>query len=211
MTFLPIWLRPALALALLFTLLTLLIRAQPYDDRAGRALASPGCAAPCFMRIRPGVNTMPEAVYLLTAHEWVASRFEDFPSQIRFSITFGAGLPRTLVHWRWSDARPDWIAEQPGTLLLEDREFLSIGVETRLRVGEVLLAFGRPDHEQLMASSGPAGRQFEYAGWYEGAGLLILAEGRCPPRGFYDLPVTIAFRRDAPGLDGSFTRGEVCR
>lgn len=53
-------LKLALLITVLFTMLMLLIHAQPYDDMELRAFLTPpdGCPAPCFMGIQPGLTTL---------------------------------------------------------------------------------------------------------------------------------------------------------
>jgi hypothetical protein len=64
----------ALVITTLCTLTLAAIRAQPYDDSELRAFLLPpeGCAAPCFMGIRPGVTTGDEAIAILERTGWIA-------------------------------------------------------------------------------------------------------------------------------------------
>ncbi len=84
-------LRLALIPLVLFTLVLLLIRLQPYDDRDLRQLLLPdGCPMPCSMGIRPGVTTMDEAFGILKANSWIAE------------LRQNAGT----IQWAWSDLSP---------------------------------------------------------------------------------------------------------
>ena len=202
-----LWLRLTLLFMLLLALPIFIMRAQPYTDRADD-LAPADCTAPCFMGIRPGRTSMSQAYYLLAGHAWVANTAEQFPSLVREASLFGAGIPRTIVRWRWDRGLPDWInSTAPGTVTLENYDVLNIAIDTHLALGEVLLAFGEPDESRYV----PTDSGFSYSGWYAAEGLLIRAEGPCPLWGRYGLPVQVSFLPQPPRLpDDSVPRTRVC-
>ncbi len=85
------YLRLVLSPLVIFIALTLLIRAQPYDDRELRQLLLPaGCPAPCFMGIRPGETSMEEALTILKSNQWIGD------------IRTHTGS----IEWTWSDSSP---------------------------------------------------------------------------------------------------------
>lgn len=167
---------------------------------------------PCLMTIRPGITTLNEAYYKLGAHVWVASSEDDFPSVVRQAVFFNATLPRTIIDWRWNITLPEWINEaQRGTLTVEDQEVLDVTIHTHLSLGEVMLAFGDPDESRFIISNNLLGEGFEYSAWYENERVLIRIEGVCPVRHYYDFPVRILFRPNAPDLSESMAKKSVCK
>lgn len=195
------WLKLAVGLVLILAGFILAIRSQPYQDRVRPALAQLLCAAPCFMGIRPGVTSLQAAVAMLAAHEWVDKSMDEFPSLVRDAVLFGAGIPRTLIDWRWTDAPPAWINQaQPGILTVEDQAVLNIRIPTHFSLGEILLALGQPDQEQFSAAP-----QFQYNAWYARENLLISAESGCPNWHYYALPVQIRFLSTTPYLETTRT------
>jgi hypothetical protein len=205
-----------LKLAILLTIIVatpiFVLRALPYSDRAVAALIQENCPAPCFMRIRPGMTTMQEAVYYLQSHPWVANGRDGFSSQVRSAVFYDAGLPRTIIDVRWTEGAPQWIdGTQRGAVLVEDRDVLDIAVGTHLSLGEIVLAFGDPDESWFLASNSPSGRRFEYIAWYETERMLVSAEGLCPTRRYYTFPVRIRFRPASPGHSESASKASVCR
>lgn len=206
------WLKPAILLSVLFALPIFFIRSLPYNDRASQALIQEGCPAPCFLGIRPGESTMQFAFYTLDAHDWVATRAENFPSQVQQAVFYDAAVPRIHIEWRWTKALPAWVNEaQNGSLTLEDRGVRDITIDTRLLLGEVVLAFGEPDEAWFVTSASSMGRQFLYSAWYAGEGMLITTEGLCPAWHAYTAPVKILFRPDTPKLSEGVSKTSVCR
>ncbi len=208
---LKLWYPFALALIVVFALPILVIRTQPFEDRAAHALTQADCPAPCFMGIRPGFTTMQEAVYGLEAHEWVSTRVEEMPGHVQAAVYFDAGVPRTFIQWRWSTDLPAWIdAAQRGGLTLEDRQVQDVLVNTHLRLGEIVLAFGDPDETWISVFTRDFRRRFEYTAWYASEGLLVLATGTCPTRHYFDLPVSIRFRPNAPRVTEGYMPSAAC-
>jgi hypothetical protein len=204
--------RVAILLAVVFALPLFAIRALPYHDLVNAALVFENCSPPCFLGIRPGVTTMPEAVSLIGAHDWVANGPDDFPSFIKDAIRHGAVIPRTVIEWRWNETVPEWIdGVQRGTVTVEDTDVLNVSIETRLSLGEIVLAFGDPDESWYIASNSANGRRFEYIAWYALERMLITTEGSCPMWHYYNYPVRILFRPEPPGTSESVSKASVCR
>jgi hypothetical protein len=205
-------LKRTILLTMIFAPPILLIRALPYDDRAIHVVSQQNCSAPCFMGIRPGTTTMEGAVHILAAHDWVASSTDDFPALVREAIFFGAAVPRTIIDWRWSEGVPEWIdGTQDGAMLVENREVLDLIIQTRLSLGEIILALGNPDASWFVASNTSSGRRFEYSAWYASDGMLVTTEAWCPMQHYYYLPVRIIFRSDSPGPIEAVPQESVCR
>ena len=195
-------------LLVLWMLPVLLIRAQPYDDRANRALVQENCTMPCFLHIRPGMTTMSDAVSLVGGHEWVANGPLGFPALIRDAVQFGSVVPRTMIDLRWTENLPEWIDEtQNGTLSVEDQRVLGLMINTRLSVGEIFLAFGEPDAAWY---SSAGSQQFAYSAWYARPGVFVTGQGMCPTRRYYDFNVQVVFRPDTPQVFQPVPKQAVC-
>jgi hypothetical protein len=204
--------RLATLMTLILTLPILVIRAGHFENRATSGLVQENCLAPCFMGIRPGWTSMRDTYYLLAAHDWVANSAQEFPSLLRESSLIGAGIPRTMVRWRWSAQQPDWIDEAvQGAVILQDRDVLSIHIETSLLLGEIILAFGHPDEWRVVRSDSQGGQSFDYTAWYAREGLLIRAEGICPSWQRYHRPVRIIVSAQRPVIPHDILQETICR
>jgi hypothetical protein len=128
----------ALLNGVIFAVVLLLIRAQPYDDHALRALLMPeDCEMPCFMGIRPGVTMVDEAVRLLQANAWVSSVEQDGTVDIR---------------WTWSGLQPRFILDsKPGylTIAADRQRIAKVTLNTTLVVGDFWLMWGAPTAHEL--------------------------------------------------------------
>ena len=194
------WLIPVIALTLICALPILVIRAQPYDDRAMLELLPPDCPAPCLMGIRPGVHSLSAGVYFLEAHDWVATRLEDMPSVVRLSVFYESGIPRTDIRWRWETNIPTWInATERGTLTVENFDVKMLTIDTYLTVGDIALALGDPD-AVWYTDTDVSERRFEYSAWYASQQMLIKAQGVCPLRHVYHFPVRVRLYAAPPRL-----------
>jgi hypothetical protein len=152
------------------------------------------------MGIRPGVTTMREAVSMLPANAWVANGPDEFPALVRNAIYFDAVVPRTIISWRWSADLPPWInPAERGSLTVEDWNVLDVMVDTRLLMGDILLAFGQPDVAHFITAGSRSGRwPFEYAAWYADQGMLVTAQGLCAAQRDFFLPVRVFFQPNPP-------------
>jgi hypothetical protein len=207
---LQFFLKPALLLTLIFALPIVAIRAQPYEDRVTPILIDDDCPSPCFMGIRPGVTTMRESAEILDAHAWVANGQSDFPKELRDAPFFDAVLRKTVINWRWSPSRPAWIVgDQRGSMTIQDARVLDIGIATHFRLGEIFLAFNNPT--EVYFSTSKDGQRFQYAGWYEQQGIVVITQGNCPLANAYYFPVQMIFVHDYPQLSVGLARTSVCR
>ncbi len=125
----------------LFTFALLLIRVQPYDDHELRQLLlSDGCAAPCFMGIRPGVTTQEEAIQLLVA----SNRLEIEPSNLNSDNTASP----ILFQWNGKQSHLiDGIA--PLTLTFQNTKPKTVAqitfqLQSTITLGDLYLILGKP-------------------------------------------------------------------
>ncbi|MEP6988388.1 MAG: hypothetical protein ABI970_22480 [Chloroflexota bacterium] len=149
---------------LIFTVMLLVIHAQPYDDHELRNVLLPeGCPAPCFMGIRPGVTKMASAITLLEGNEWVETIEKTF----------------TSISWDWSNRIPDGFKEGiPGSLEIRNNNVNNILVTTNYSLGDIRLALGLPDLETIVATS--RSKYLLYTAFYNQYGLLVQRYFACP-------------------------------
>jgi len=131
-------LRPALLLLAGLTAAIGLIRARPFqaDDIYTFLQAPEGCPAPCWQGIRPDATDMDTARRLLRAHPWVAYVDDHF---------YGNSDNGWLT-WHWSGAQPPLnMRSGDDRLGVSISTIKSISIETRIRYGDLWLAFGASD------------------------------------------------------------------
>ncbi len=193
-------LKPALSLSGLLLLPILLLHIQRFDDPALRGLlrAPEGCAAPCFMAIRPGVTSEEEALRLLADHRWVGQMTNQPP--VSYQI---AQVPINLnPSWFWSAARPAGIdGQSQGVLGIRNARVDYFEIGTLFRYGELRLLLGEPDEEQAWTWTDNAQQVFKYAAWFASAQVEAIVKGVCPARRLAFYPVVIRLRSDAPDMD----------
>ncbi|MBI5667629.1 MAG: hypothetical protein HZC41_06440 [Chloroflexi bacterium] len=131
-------LRLALALVIGFTITVGLIRARPYDGSAIRQflLPPPGCPAPCWQGIRPGITNTDAVLRLLRDNPWVES------IQPQFYLGYGNGW----ITWQWNGSQPPLTARSgQDSVGIYYSTVQNISIMTRIRYGDLLLALGGPD------------------------------------------------------------------
>lgn len=184
-------------LLVLFTLLLGAIIGQPRPadaDLQAFLLAPHGCAAPCWLGIRPGVTTMDEALQILKAHPWVK----------RVVV-----LDRHLAHyvyWEWSDQAPAYVydpaRQSPPMLGVAGGVIQYISLMTGLSFGEVWALWGQPEGGgfNVINNSSPLMTLISrpntvHAAVYFGGQVFVQTQVFCPitPRVFWDAPVSIIF------------------
>lgn len=178
----------------------LLIRAQPYDHQAMRALLSPpqNCPAPCFIGIRPGQTRAEDALAILQAHSWVVDVREVFGSMKPEVIDYQLPPVLSMINWQWHESSSYWINdERHGSMVLIDRQVDAINLHTRLPLGDVLLTYGPPDVMRLLWSSQ---QQFQYDSWYADYCMRVTADGVEHPRRLYQQAVNIVFQKQRPDV-----------
>ncbi|MEZ4672408.1 MAG: hypothetical protein R3E39_31270 [Anaerolineae bacterium] len=166
-------LRSAVLLVSIFSISLVVIHAQPYDDHELRdLLLPPGCPAPCFMGIRPGVTTMDEAAKILEQHDWV-SRITRRTSDIS---------------WEWNGGQIPLLRESRGGMMTivqsDSRSYpkatvKTIGVFTTVPFGRLRLILGDDQNHQHFSVDelGLSGRILVY---YPKLSILIDTFVQCP-------------------------------
>ncbi len=160
------YLRLILIPTALFTIVLILIHAQPYDDHELRELLLPeGCPAPCFMGIRPEVTTMDEALQILRANDLV----KDVQSYA------------TVIGWKWNNVKSIWNDSRGGKIIAKSDSQLvdTIILYTNISIGEVQLTLGSPDMEIVGIPQGNANPYVGYVGIYQQYGLGMQTEVSC--------------------------------
>jgi hypothetical protein len=128
-------------------LVILLIRSQPYEDRAlHQLIIPPGCAAPCFLGIRPGVTTVTDMVGLLEASGWVNRA--DITVTTRFNVV--------RLEWTWNGQQPTMLegsSQAVATILAgfndekalgePERVITGLSIRTSIPYGDLHLLLGR--------------------------------------------------------------------
>jgi hypothetical protein len=155
------YLRISLIPIALFTLVLILIHAQPYDDHELRELLLPeGCPAPCFMGIRPGVTTVDEAIKILEVNKWIGKiNNETSDNDIGF------------IYWNWSDQAPNWISKNGrGVIWATQKIVHSILIDTQFLLGDTRLVFGLPNYELIEPELMPS---ILYSAFYDQWGVAI--------------------------------------
>lgn len=160
------YLRLALIPLALFTLVLIVIHAQPYDDHELRQLLLPeGCPAPCFMGIRPGVTTAEAALQILRANDLV----KDVQSYA------------TVISWKWNNLKFIWNDSRGGKINAKSDSQLvdTIILYTNISIGEVQLTLGLPGMEIVGIPQGNANRYVRYVAIYQQYGLGMQTEVSC--------------------------------
>ena len=163
--------RLAVFLSLLVFLPILLMRAQPLNDSATAELLTPplGCAAPCFMGIVPGDTTFQQALAILENHAWVQN------------LRDGGS-----ISWTWSGQQPQLI---PTTGRAFIRSFptssrvmvAALSIPTRLRYGDLLLAYGNPNRSYLVVQHLSSGTYLTHVAVYTDQRFHVRSPDlRCP-------------------------------
>lgn len=131
-------LRLTLPLIILFVAMLSLIRAQPYDDHELRdLLLPPGCPAPCFMGIRPGLTTVDEATQILKKHKWVEQ------------VTVG----EHAIVWLWNGVQSEFLFNAlfgtagpfGGVVLISGKTVQSVTLYSQFLPGDLYLILGQPN------------------------------------------------------------------
>lgn len=165
------WARLALVVAagwaLIVGLTVALARARPYDAPAMRRLLMPpaGCAAPCWLGLRPGVSTLA-----------VARRALESDPAFSYNDTFARW---GRIYWTW--AQPPYALE--GTILFDRGVVREIVIKILFR--EVWLLLGEPDGSEYMSEAtfdgveGPSRFPVSHWSYYARYGLAVHTPAGC--------------------------------
>src|SRR5712672_955011 len=127
-------LRVTLVVCLLFSVVLLLVRTQPYDAGENRQrFLQDKCSAACFVGIQPGVTTVEEALERLANSVWISNVDNRTVNNVSGYIS-----------WKWSDQKPAWIsASREGEIWATQKQVVQIMIYGDLQLGDMRLALGR--------------------------------------------------------------------
>lgn len=147
--------RLILGISVVMSVILLLMRAQPYDDRSVIELLPKNCEAACFIGIQIGITTDEEALNLLKASSWVDAKSVRLiplaPSSSKFDDL-------DHIEWNWNTDRPNLLPINPqsqdGNINIRNHKVESIAFDTlisaaafyRLRGNPSVMVF-MPTHE----------------------------------------------------------------
>ncbi len=199
----------ALTLTTLFTALAGLLRAQPNNDEALRALLLPeaGCAPPCFMGIRAGLTEGSVVRDLLSAHQWV----ERPPLSIRPINDANT----QLFVWEWSGQQPNVVDTfWQGEVRVYKHIVRGVTVRTHIPFGAIWLALGATERGVAVFSlNRPDNRALTYIAVYADSGLLVrfAVPQRATRAEFWNAPIEFeSANADALDYYGSYTLPQPC-
>ncbi len=185
----PLYLKLALLVTLLFTACIGLIHARPADSPL-RALLTPpdGCPAPCFMGIRPGVTTLSQAVAILQSSPAVA----DITRQTTYV---------DVLRWRWKKPPLDVIDPAvEGRMVIENGVIKEMTIGTTLTFGDVWLLLGPAERGSFMigALDSPRASAAFHTALYPESSLQVAFVVLCPIRldEFWRAPILIRWIND---------------
>jgi hypothetical protein len=186
-------LRFALLLNSLFVALILAMRLLPNDEDNIRAFLMPteGCAAPCFMGIRPGITSDSVAYDRLQTHGWVLETNQVLGT----ADTLGQSRDAQFT-WRWNGRQPAVLRTpflEAGEIDVQAGIVRSIKVRTVLPFGVVWLTLGRPGYGFTRPSKIYLGRVANHMAYYPARGLLAQSQIDYPtsPDTFWNAPVDL--------------------
>jgi len=162
--------RLTLLLCGFFGVLLILIRTQPFDERARyQRFVSEGCQAACFMGIQPGVTKVDEALKILEASPWISAVDNR-------TINNVSGF----ISWTWSDQKPNWISgKQAGQIWATQKQIVNVVIYGDLLLGDTRLALGSPDQEVIDRTEDRKGLLSLYTAFYGQMGLMIQSWQPC--------------------------------
>lgn len=186
----------AVVMVLAHVLVLGVMHALPYDDGGmSAAFNDPGCDAPCFMGIQPGMTTFADALALLEAHPWVGS----------------VEVDDNAAEWTWSGSQPDFLLIPPGDaaftrLLSHNGTVTWIGFKTNAPTASFQMMFGTPSRSvaTIWESYKPVGVHpyqsserlinHQQRAQFDTEVLEIIAGVACPPTrlNMWDVPVSVS-------------------
>lgn len=186
---LRLYLRFILLLFALLMVISVLIRAQHYDDRPIRQLLmAEGCPAPCFLGIRPGITTASDAINLLRDSQWVQ------PETIAYiESDYGGGAV-----WSWNKRASPLLGKRQSSLVTTRQNGVQIvdllHIYTIVPGGDAYLTLGTSAY----TATGDTGMHNEvYVAWfYPEQGISFWSDIICPTYNdhLWIKPIAIQFR-----------------
>ena len=191
------YLRLTLLPIIIFTVMLLLIRAQPYDDHELRQLLlHDECIAPCFMGIKTGVTTVDEAIKILEASGWVENMVQDTGT----------------MNFIWNGKQPSLLSKQEGIVLyVRLNEFKTVNyqqpvygitIPTQIKYGELYFLLGGIPYSsypksQKINRAGSIGsiQTYDYLTTQYSTGMAVKAAVGCAPdpTAFWSAHIEISF------------------
>jgi hypothetical protein len=203
--------RLALPFLVLFTTSIGLIRARPYDDHGLRdLLLPPGCPAPCFAGIRPGVTTGEAAYQILQGYTWVDSleiMIDTSSSEVDITAR------NLFIHWR--QHQPTLLNQYvEGYIAVRSGIVTFTTVSTYFMLGDIQLSLGElPDREQVTVwyQRYVSDRAVDYTAIYENKGMMLNLELTCPVVEPYRALATLRFDDDLRAFRGDNVWRDIYR
>jgi hypothetical protein len=193
---------------IVFTVVLLVIHAQPYDDHQLRALLLPdSCAAPCFMGIRPGITTVEQALALLRQNDGVQIIKVD-PTEVN-----GSASQITRISWSWNTTSPQRSpfidTRKSGVINVSDGKVYGIDIETSVQLGDYWLVENAPKAYNLRTiATSDAGNLLMVLLIDGQSGTILKGTKRCPylSSRLWQTKMTISFRsvQDTRSLGDQF-------
>ena len=180
----------------MFTLVLILIRAQPYDDHELRELLLPeGCPASCFIGIRPGVTTVEQALALLRQNDWVQIIKVD-PTEVN-----GSASQIQRISWSWNTASsqrsPLIDTQKSGVINVSDGKVYGIDIETSVKLGDYWLVENTPKAYNLRTIATSDSGNLLMILLIDGqSGTILKGTKRCPyfSSRLWQIKMSISFR-----------------
>ena len=163
-------LRIASLLTLIFMVVLMLFRAQPYDERENRQpFTQDKCTAACFVGIQPGITTVDEALERLASSGWTS----DIDNRTINNVS-------GFISWKWSSQKPNWISGKvEGKIWATQKHIVQIVIYGDFQLGDTRLALGLPDQEVIDATEDRNRVYSLYTASYAQAGLMIQSWQPC--------------------------------
>ena len=171
--------RPILLLSMIGLCCIAVIRAQPYDDSALRALLTPAdCVAPCFMGIQPGISTSADALTILMQLDETHS--------VRSELNYSRPELTELIYWEWDRLDSIWFDPTVrGEIHIDNNHVRWIGVASRAKLGDIWQILGPPQTSSLVFNPWSERGLVFYEGIYPNQRLRLTFFITCPPRNFW--------------------------
>jgi hypothetical protein len=202
---LRLYLRLTICFLVPVSVLLIIIRTQPYDDRAVRQLLqTDGCTAPCFLGIRPGITTASDAIALLRDSQWVQ------PETIAYTESdYGGGAV-----WLWNKQASPLLSSHESSLVTTRRNGVQIvdlvHITTLVASGDAYLTLGSSSY----TATGDTGLRGEvYMAWfYPNQGISLWSDVLCPARSdhIWVSPIVVQFRVTMRRSDRTHMPGTGC-
>ena len=195
----------AVGLFVLLAAVSLVIRAQPFDDHTIRAILLPSdCSAPCFIGIQPKLTQMKQAYALLEKNSWMG----DISSHI------DSGCCSVVVNWKWNGRQPDHLANgDNGVYFSYDantgiQTVQNIALHTQIAAGYAILVLGAWPNEGALQGKDHALVEMSYPQQF----IHITTTIPCPLNRWqlWQAPMTLEINNNSWNMSGMKRLSQVC-